>query len=182
MGSQGIMDALRAGIDSIEHGIYLTDDIISFMIEHKIFYIPTIAAMYHIGKMGIKGGIPAWAVEKNSIVAPRHQESIKKAHAAGVTIAMGTDAGTPFNYHGKNLMEIPLLVRHGLSPMEALTAATGIASQALGMENRIGTIEEGKIADLVLVKHNPLDDIDILNEPDAIVRVMKSGKFMEDES
>jgi imidazolonepropionase-like amidohydrolase len=79
-------------------------------------------------------------------------------------------------------MEIPLLVRHGLSPMEALTAATGIASQALGMENRIGTIEEGKIADLVLVKHNPLDDIDILNEPDAIVRVMKSGNFMEDES
>ena len=176
------MDALRAGIDSIEHGIYLTDDIISFMMEHKIFYIPTIAAMYHIGKMGIKGGIPAWAVEKNSIVAPCHQESVKKAHLAGVTIAMGTDAGTPFNYHGKNLMEIPLLARHGLSPMEALKAATGIASQALGMEHLIGTVEEGKIADLVLVKHNPLEDIDILNEPDAVVRVMKSGKFMEDES
>ncbi len=182
MGSLGIMNALRAGIDSIEHGIYLTDEIISFMIENKVFFIPTIAAMYHIGKMGVAGGIPKWAVQKNEIVAPHHKESVKKAHQAGVAIAMGTDAGTPFNYHGKNLMEIPLLVRHGLSPMEALMAATGVASRVLGMENQIGTIEQGKMADLVLVKQNPLDDIDILNEPGAIIRVMKSGKFMEDES
>jgi len=182
MGSQGIMDALRAGIDSIEHGIYLTDEIISFMIENKVFFIPTIAALHHIEKMGVAGGIPAWAVKKSAVVAPHHRASIKKAHQAGVAIAMGTDAGTPFNYHGKNLMEIPLLVRHGLSPLEALMAATGIASKVLGMENQIGTIEQGKMADLVLVRQNPLDDIDILNESDAIVRVMKSGKFMEDES
>ncbi len=182
MGSQGIMDALRAGIDSIEHGIYLTDEIISFMIENKVFFIPTIAALHHIEKMGVAGGIPAWAVKKSAVVAPHHRASIQKAHQAGVAIAMGTDAGTPFNYHGKNLMEIPLLVRHGLSPLEALMAATGIASKVLGMENQIGTIEQGKMADLVLVRQNPLDDIDILNESDAIVRVMKSGKFMEDES
>ncbi|OGR25044.1 MAG: hypothetical protein A2277_21015 [Desulfobacterales bacterium RIFOXYA12_FULL_46_15] len=182
MGSKGIMDALRAGIDSIEHGIYLTDEIISLMIENKVFYIPTIAAMYHIGKMGVAGGIPEWAVKKNTIVTPHHTESVKKAHQAGVAIAMGTDAGTPFNYHGKNLMEIPLLVRRGLTPMEALMAATGVASRVLGMENQIGTIEQGKIADIVLVRHNPLDDIDILNEPDAIIEVMKSGQFIKDES
>jgi len=182
MGSQGILDALHAGIDSIEHGIYLTDEIISFMKKNKVFYIPTIAAMYHIGQMGVKAGIPAWAVEKNNIVTPHHKESVKKAHKAGVSIAMGTDAGTPFNYHGKNLMEISLLVRNGLSPMEALIAATSTASQVLGMENRIGTIEQGKIADLVLVKHDPLEDIDILNEVDTIVRVMKGGQFIENES
>ncbi len=182
MGSQGILDALHAGIDSIEHGIYLTDEIISFMKKNKIFYVPTIAAMYHIGKMGVKAGIPAWAVEKNNIVTPHHKESVKKAHKAGIAIAMGTDAGTPFNYHGKNLMEIPLLVRHGLSPMEALVAATDTASQVLGMENRIGTIEQGKMADLVLVKHNPLEDIDILNEADIIIRVMKGGQFIENKS
>jgi len=182
MGSQGILDALHAGIDSIEHGIYLTDDIISLMLINNVYYIPTISAMYHIGKMGIAAGIPAWAVEKNNIVAPHHKESVKKAHKAGVAIAMGTDAGTPFNYHGKNLMEIPLLVRHGLSPMEALIAATGTASKVVGMQNQIGTIEQGKIADLVLVKNNPLDDIDILNESHAILRVMKGGKFIEDES
>lgn len=181
MGSQGIMDALRAGIDSIEHGIYLTDEIISFMIKNKVFYIPTIAAMYHIGKMGVEGGIPEWAVKKNDIVSPHHKESVKKAYQAGVAIAMGTDAGTPFNYHGKNLMEIPLLVRHGLSPMQALLSATGLASKAIGLEGLIGTIEEGKAADLVLIRQSPLDDIDILNEPQAIVKVMKSGRFMEDE-
>ncbi|MBU0463820.1 MAG: amidohydrolase family protein [Proteobacteria bacterium] len=182
MGSQGILDALHAGIDSIEHGIYLTDEIISFMKKNSVFFVPTIAALYHIGKMGIAAGIPAWAVEKNNIVAPHHKESVKKAHKAGVAIAMGTDAGTPFNYHGKNLMEIPLLVRHGLSPMEALIAATSTASQVLGLENIIGTIEPGKIADLVLVRNNPLEDINILNESDAITRVMKGGQFIEDKS
>ncbi|MCP4718832.1 MAG: amidohydrolase family protein [Desulfobacteraceae bacterium] len=182
MGSQGILDALHAGIDSIEHGIYLTDEIIAFMKEHAVFYVPTIAAMYHIGKMGVAAGIPAWAVEKNNIVTPYHKKSLKKAHQSGVTIGMGTDAGTPFNYHGKNLMEISLLVRHGLSPVEALVAATHTASQVLGMENEIGTIEQGKIADLVLVKNNPMDDIEILNEADAIARVMKGGQFIEDKS
>ncbi len=178
MGSHGILAALHAGIDSIEHGIYLTDEIISFMKEHQVYYIPTIAALYHIANRGVAAGIPAWAVKKNNIVAPFHKESIKKAHAAGVTIAMGTDAGTPFNYHGKNLLEISLLVAHGLSPTEALVAATGTASYVLGMEDKIGTVEPGKIADLVLVKDNPLDDIDILYNQDAIVRVMKNGIFV----
>jgi len=182
MGSQGILDALHAGIDSIEHGIYLTDEIISFMKKNAVFLVPTIAAMYHIGKMGTAAGIPAWAVEKNNIVAPHHKKSVKKAHKAGVAIAMGTDAGTPFNYHGKNLMEIPLLVQNGLSPMEALIAATRSASQLLGLENIIGTIEPGKIADLVLVKDNPLEDITLLNKSDAIARVMKGGQFIADES
>lgn len=181
MGSQGISDALRAGIDSIEHGIYLTDEIIDFMKQHHVFYIPTIAALFHIGEKGTASGIPAWAVEKNRVVAPHHRESVKKAHAAGVAIAMGTDAGTPFNYHGNNLTEIPLLVRHGLSPVQALIAATATASSVVGLEDQIGTIEPGKIADLVLVRGNPLDDIDLFNEADAIVCVMKGGKFIDSD-
>jgi imidazolonepropionase-like amidohydrolase len=179
MGSQGISDALHAGIDSIEHGIYLTDESIAFMKENHVFYIPTIAALFHIGEKGTAAGIPSWAVEKNKVVAPHHRKSLEKAHAAGVAIAMGTDAGTPFNHHGCNLMEIPLLVRHGLSPVQALMAATGIASQVLGLEKQIGTIEKGKFADLVLVKDNPLDDIDLFNEADAIVSVMKDGRFID---
>ena len=181
MGSQGIMDALRAGIDSIEHGIYLNDEIIAFMKQNKVFYVPTIAAMHHIGERGTAAGIPAWAVEKNNIVSPHHRESVKKAHGAGVAIAMGTDAGTPFNHHGKNLMEIPLLVRHGLSPRQALMAATRTASQLLGMEDLIGSIEPGKMADLVLVKGNPMEDIEIFNDASAILRVMKGGEFIEAE-
>ncbi|WP_457551484.1 amidohydrolase family protein [Desulfobacula sp.] len=179
MGSQGIMAALRAGIDSIEHGIYLTDEIISFMVENKVFLIPTIAALHHIEEMGTTGGIPAWAVDKSLVVAPHHRASIKKAHKAGVAIAMGTDAGTPFNLHGLNLMEIPLLAAHGLSPMEALMAATSVASQVVGMENQIGTIEPGKLADLVMVKGNPMENIDILYNADAVSLVMKGGKIVK---
>lgn len=175
MGSQGIMDALRAGIDSIEHGIYLTDEIISFMIENQVFFIPTIAALHHIEDKGIAAGIPAWAVEKSRVVAPHHRASIKKAHKAGVMIAMGTDAGTPFNHHGLNLMEIPLLVNHGLAPMDALMAGTSMAARVVGMENQIGAIEPGKLADLVLVQGNPVENIDILNNRDAVRLVMKGG-------
>ncbi|MCP4023671.1 MAG: amidohydrolase family protein [Desulfobacteraceae bacterium] len=179
MGSDGILNALKAGIDSIEHGIYLTDEIIAIMKEKHVFYIPTIAALFNIETNGVPAGIPAWAVEKSLAVAPHHRNSIKQAHKAGVPIAMGTDAGTPFNFHGKNRIEIPLLVRHGLSPMEALIAATKTASQVLGMENEIGTIEVQKKADLVLVKGNPIDDIDILFKPDVIVQVMKDGQLIE---
>ncbi len=131
--------------------------------------------------MGVKAGIPAWAVEKSKIVAPYHGESVKNAHKAGVAIAMGSDAGTPFNYHGKNLLEIPLLVKHGLSPVEALIAATSNAAQVLGMENQIGTIEPEKIADLVLVKHNPIKDIEIFNSAKSITLVMKGGELIENQ-
>ncbi|MCP3874344.1 MAG: amidohydrolase family protein [Desulfobacteraceae bacterium] len=181
MGSQGIMKSLHAGIDSIEHGVCLTEEAICFMKENSVFLVPTIAAGYHIGEMEIKDDIPAWMIEKTKRIVTLHKESLKNAHEAGVLIGMGTDAGTPFNYHGKNLMEIPLLVRSGLSPMEALMTATYRASQVIGMENQIGTIEQDKLADLVLVRHNPLDDIDILNEADAIALVMQGGKILKDE-
>ncbi|WP_022665606.1 metal-dependent hydrolase family protein [Desulfospira joergensenii] len=178
MGSEGILNALRAGIDSIEHGVYLNDEIISLMKENQVFFVPTVAALYHIGRMGVEAGIPDWAVKKNNTVIPHHRESVKKALEAGVDIAMGTDAGTPFNFHGKNLMEIPLLVSRGLSPNQALVAATGTAARLLGLEHEIGTIEPGKAADLVMVRGNPLEDIDILNRADAVTRVMKQGKFL----
>ena len=179
MGSQGIMNALLAGIDSVEHGIYLTDEIISFMIENQVFLVPTIAALHHIEEMGTAAGIPAWAVEKSRVVAPHHRANIKKAHKAGVIIAMGTDAGTPFDHHGINLMEMPLLAAHGLSPMEALMAGTSIASRVVGMENQIGTIESGKLADLVLIKGNPMENIEILNNLDAVSLVMKGGEIVK---
>jgi imidazolonepropionase-like amidohydrolase len=179
MGSQGIMDALRAGIDSIEHGIYLTDEIISFMIKNQVFLVPTIAALHNIEVRGTAAGIPGWAVDKCNVVAPHHRESIRKAYQAGVTIAMGTDAGTPFNHHGKNLMEMPLLAAHGLSPMEALMAGTSVAAKVVGMEDQIGTVEPGKLADLVLVKGNPVENIDILNKDDAVSLVMKGGAIVK---
>jgi imidazolonepropionase-like amidohydrolase len=146
------------------------------MVERKVHYIPTISALYHIETRGIEAGIPDYAVEKTLMVKPHHLESIRMAREAGVLVAAGTDAGTPFNLHGSNLGEIKLLVEYGgFSPMAAIEAATRVSAQALGLENELGTIEEGKIADLVLVAGNPLENIDILLERASIRLVMQGG-------
>ena len=179
MGTQGILNALRAGIDSIEHGVYLNDEAISFMVKHDVPLIPTISAMYHIISKGVEAGIPAFAVDKTLQVKPFHLNSIRMAREAGIHIAMGTDAGTPFNLHGLNLGELKRLVELGYSPQEAIESGTRVASQVLEMEKELGTIEKGKLADLVMVKGNPLEDIDLLQMEEAILLVMQGGKMVK---
>jgi imidazolonepropionase-like amidohydrolase len=181
MGTKGILNALRAGIDSIEHGVYLDEEAVSLMVEKNVPLIPTLSALFNILNKGIEAGIPAFAVEKTLKVKPFHLESIRMAREAGVSIAMGTDAGTPFNIHGDNLRELKLLVDCGFSPMDAIEAGTRIAAQVLGMENQLGTIEEGKLADLVLIEGNPLEDIEILLKRELIRLVIKGGKNVKGE-
>ena len=181
MGTKGILNALRAGIDSIEHGVYLDKEAVSLMIERDVPLIPTLSALFNIESKGIEAGIPAFAVEKTLKVKPSHLESIRMAREAGVSIAMGTDAGTPFNVHGDNLGELKFLVDCGFKPMEAIEAGTRIAAQVLGMEKELGTIEEGKLADLVLIEGNPLEDIEILCKRELIRLVMQDGKHISAE-
>lgn len=181
MGTKGILNALRAGIDSIEHGVYLDEQTVSLMVERDVPLIPTLSALFNIEHKGIEAGIPAFAVEKTLRVKPSHLESIRMAREMGVSIAMGTDAGTPFNMHGDNLSELKFLVDCGFSPMEAIEAGTRIAARVLGMEKEVGTIEEGKLADLVLIEGNPLDDIDVLLKRELIRLVMKGGKQVSAE-
>ncbi len=179
MGTQGILNALRAGIDSIEHGVYLDEETISLMVKRDVPLVPTISALYHIENKGIAAGIPAFAVDKTLRVKPFHLESVRMAREAGVRVVMGTDAGTPFNVHGENLGELQRLVEVGYSPMEALESGTRIASQVLGLENELGTIEEGKLADLVVVDGNPLDEVGLLLKTEAIRLVMQGGKLVK---
>ena len=181
MGTKGIRNALRAGIDRIEHGVHLDEETVSLMVERDIPLIPTLSALFNIENKGIEAGIPAFAVEKTLKVKPFHLESIRMAREAGVSIAMGTDAGTPFNRHGDNLNELKFLTDCGFSPMEAIEAGTRIAARVLGMEKELGTIEEGKLADLVLIEGNPLDDIEILLKREFIRLVMKGGKQVSGE-
>jgi len=178
-GTQGILNALRAGIDSIEHGIYLNEETISLMVNRDVPLVPTLSALYHIESKGIEAGIPAFAVEKTLRVKSFHLESVRMAREAGVRVAMGTDAGTPFNVHGKNLGELKYMVDVGYSPMEALESGTRIAAQVLGLENELGTIEEGKLADLVVVDGNPLDEVSLLLKTEAIRLVMQGGKLVK---
>jgi imidazolonepropionase-like amidohydrolase len=181
MGTSGILNALRAGIDSIEHGVYLDEEAVALMAAKNIPMIPTISALYFIETRGVEAGIPAYAVEKTLTVKPYHLESIRMAREAGVAVAAGTDAGTPFNLHGQNLSEIKLLVDYGgFSPMAAIEAGTRVSARVLGLENRLGTIEEGKLADIVLVQGNPLDDIDILSKQENIRLVMQGGVLVKD--
>jgi imidazolonepropionase-like amidohydrolase len=179
MGSDGIKNALRAGIDSIEHGVFLDDEAIELMLEMKTHLVPTLSAPCHIIKAGTKGGVPAYAVEKSKSVIESHWQSVRKAHQAGISIAMGTDAGTPFNCHGENLKELELLVKAGMIPMGAIVATTQTASEVLGLEKKIGTLEKGKLADLVVVHGDPIKDISILQRKDKIVAVMKDGQFFK---
>jgi len=181
MGTRGILNALRAGIDSIEHGVYLDEEAVSLMMERDVPLIPTLSALFNIASKGTEAGIPAFAVEKTLKVKPFHLESIRMAREAGVRVAMGTDAGTPFNIHGENLGELKFLVDCGFSPMEAIEAGTRIAAQVLGLEKELGTVEEGKLADLILIEGDPLEDIEILAKRELIRLVMKDGKQVSGE-
>ncbi len=175
-GTEGIKNALWAGIHSIEHGFFLDDEAIELILQMKVFVVPTLCAPYHIIRAGVQKGVPAFVVEKSKSVMKSHWESVKKAHRARVPIAMGTDAGTPFNRHGENLKEMELLVHVGLTPMEAIVATTKTASEVLGMGDKIGTLEKGKLADLVVVDGDPLKDITLFQKKEKILTIMKEGQ------
>jgi imidazolonepropionase-like amidohydrolase len=176
-GNEGIKDSLRAGFDTIEHGIFLDDEAIGLLLEKRATLVPTLSAPFNIMEKGDKSGIPAFIIEKTRKVKDAHVDSIKKAYKAGVTIASGADTGTPFNGHGENLRELELLVGIGLSPMEAIVSATRVAAETLGLGSRLGTIEPGKWADLIVVEEDPLKDIAVLQRKEKIVVVMKDGQF-----
>jgi imidazolonepropionase-like amidohydrolase len=108
----------------------------------------------------------------------RHQSSFRQAHHRGLLIAMGTDAGTPFNHHGDNAQELERMVALGMTPMEAIIAATLSAARLIGIQEQVGTIERGKQADLLLIEGNPLRKIDLLGDRKRIAGVMKAGRFV----
>ncbi len=175
-GTQGIKNALLAGIDSIEHGIFLDDETINIMKERGVYFIPTRSAVEMIVKHGTAAGIPEYAVRKAEQSRDAHLDSIKAAHEAGVKIVCGTDAGTPFNEHGANAMEAAFLVEAGLSIEEVLAGSTIDAAGCLGLQDDIGSIEPGKFADFVAIEGNPLDDINLLRT--GVRMVFKEGKLV----
>jgi len=172
-GSTGIKNAILAGVDSIEHGCYLTEEIIEMMLARGVFLVPTLSAVHHIVERGAEAGIPPHAVEKARRMQEDHWRSFRMAVEAGVKIAMGTDAATPFNYHGSNALELELMVKAGMTPMQALVAATSRGAELLGLDT--GLLVPGKLADLLVVDGNPLEDISCLQHKERILLVMKGG-------
>jgi imidazolonepropionase-like amidohydrolase len=178
-GAEGIKNAIKAGIHSIEHGIYLDDECIELMLKHGTYLVPTLLAPVSVLELAEKAGIPDWGVKKAKEAMETHKESIAKAYRAGVKIAMGTDAGVM--PHGTNLRELTLMNEIGMSPMEAIVATTKIAAECLGWEDKVGTLEVGKLADVVITKTNPLKDLRSLEDNLNIRVVIKGGTVLKEE-
>jgi imidazolonepropionase-like amidohydrolase len=176
IGNNGIKNALRAGIDSIEHGFYLDDESLEMAVAQGTFLVPTLIAVNRIVENPDK--IPAWVVEKAESESGHHRESFVAAVRSGMKIAAGTDAGTPFNPHGELPTELELMVEYGLSPTEALVAATRNAAENIDLLHEVGTLEVGKLADLVLLDGDPTADISAARN---VVLVAKDGVVHRNE-
>lgn len=172
-GTEGILNAVRAGIDSIEHGIFMDEECLREMLEARTYLVPTIAAVRNI-VANADNGIPAYAVEKARAVEQRHRESIQMYYKAGGRIAMGTDAGTPFNLHGENAMELAYMVEFGMTPVDALVAGTSRGHALMGMDGH-GAIQDGNAADLLLVQGDPTEDIMKAADKRFHVAVLQGG-------
>jgi imidazolonepropionase-like amidohydrolase len=167
--------AIEAGVDSIEHGCYLDEDpeLIPMMAEKGIFFVPTFTVYVFHREVS-----PPHVRARGRDLEPHHIESLHKALEAGVKIGAGTDAGG--HMHLINARELQCMVEIGMAPMQALQAATGWAAECLGIEPDVGTIQPGKLADLVAVDGDPLQDITVLQDLQRVKMVFKEGQLRTD--
>ncbi len=167
-GTEGIKNALRAGVDSVEHGLFLDEEAVAMMRDKGVWLVPTLTATRRIVEAQTDAGIPAFAVRKAEDALQGHLQSFRMALDAGVRVAMGTDAGTPFNSHGDNLQELQLMVQEGMSPSDAIFAASGGAAELLGIADRAGALKAGRLADMVVLREDPLQDIESIRRPERV--------------
>jgi len=177
-GAAGMKNAIRAGVHSIEHATLMDDEAAGLMQSHRVYMVPTLSALATTAACRRGCGIPDSALDKAKAMTKRHQMSFRQAHRQGLLIAMGTDAGTPFNAHGDNAQELERMVAYGMSPMEAILTSTSAAARLIGIGDRVGTLARGKEADLVLIDGNPLRKIEMLRDRSRIIGVMKAGQFV----
>jgi imidazolonepropionase-like amidohydrolase len=170
-GTEGMKRAILAGVDSIEHGTFMTEEIVALMKEHGTYYVPTLSAgNFVMEKAKIPGFLPASVAAKAMLVGPAMTATFQRAYQAGVKIAFGTDQGVA--PHGENAKEFIYMVKAGMPEMKAIQTATLEASKLLGVEKDLGTVEAGKFADLVAVPGDPLADIKLMTN---VTFVMKAG-------
>jgi imidazolonepropionase-like amidohydrolase len=175
-GNEGIKAAVRAGVDSVEHGIYLDEEACRMMIEHGTYFVPTLwIADLYFDKYK-QWHIPDYAHAKISAFIPTALKSVDMAIRMGVKIALGTDAGV--GEHALSAKEFSAYVRHGMKPMDSIVAGTSNAAKLIGHYNEFGSIEAGKFADIVAVSGDPLQNIETL---ETVKFVMKEGKVYKQD-
>ena len=172
-GTSGIKDAIRAGVTSVEHGMMMDEEGIELMKEYGTTLVPTLIAAERIVVKGKEIGTPDWAIAKANTVFSHATGVFKRCNEEKIPIAFGTDSGTPFNFHGKQAYEFELMCRYGMTPAEALTAATKTGSELMRKSADIGSIEAGKFADVVAFDGDPMEDITAMTR---CCFVMKGGE------
>jgi imidazolonepropionase-like amidohydrolase len=177
---QGIRNAVEGGVDSIEHGIYLDEEVLALMKSRGTYLVPTLVAPLWVIRRAEAdaSAVPPYAVRKAREVKEAHVASFRMAVAAGVRVAMGTDSGV--GPHGTNAEELQLMVEAGMSPMAALVAATKTAAECLTLGAVTGTLQPGKRADLLAVDGDPLGDVALLRDRERLRLIMKDGAAFKD--
>jgi imidazolonepropionase-like amidohydrolase len=177
-GNLGIKNAVRGGVDTIEHGIFLDDEAIEMMLKAGSYLVPTLAVAHAEMVRGNEAGLSEHAMEKAHKVHPIRMRSVNLAYKAGVRIVCGTDTAS-IALHGENAKELELLMEHGgLTAMEAIKSATSVAAEAIAMEDKIGSLEQGKYADLLVIEGDPLADIKVFQDRAKIKSIYKGGKLV----
>jgi imidazolonepropionase-like amidohydrolase len=166
MALHGVHNSIEAGVDTLEHGNYIAEEDLKTMASRGIFYVPTIFVGEYVAQGRAAEGAPVW-VKMIQI----HEDTFRRALKAGVKIAFGTDAGG-FNWKVDPAKEFSSMVKFGMTPAQAIRSATVTASELLGTQDSLGTIEPGKLADIVAVPGDPLADIGVMEKVDF---VMKGG-------
>jgi imidazolonepropionase-like amidohydrolase len=175
MGADGIKNALRAGVRTVEHGVFLDEEGIRLMIEGGCYLVPTLAAPKQIAVHGIEKGVPKFMVDKSNRIVETHLRTAATAWKAGVKFACGSDAGTPYNPHEDLLTEMTMMHEIGMSAMDVITSATSVAAEAMRLDHEVGTLAPGKIADIIVLAGDPLSDLKIFDRP---ALVFKEGRLV----
>lgn len=175
-GAAGAKDAIRAGIHSIEHGKYLDEEAIQMLLEHNVFFVPTLCGAYNIITYGQEMGVAQSIIEKAKPGWESQLRVFARALECGVKIVSASDAGGTCVRHGECARELELLVKAGMTPMQAIVAATKTAAELLALDREIGTVEPGKVADIIAVGQDPLKDITALKNVEF---VMQAGRVVK---
>jgi len=179
-GGEGVKICLDAGVDSIEHGAALDDDLVEKMVRQGTWLVPTFTVLRKIVALGELSPcpVPAYMPRKARALLDQQAISFRKALDAGVKMAMGTDLGS-FG-HGQNAGELAYLVEAGMTPMQALVAATRMGAECMGFGDEVGVLRAGMLADLLVVDGDPLEDVRILQDRGRLRLIMKGGKAIKD--
>ncbi|MGQ0571241.1 MAG: amidohydrolase family protein [Armatimonadota bacterium] len=171
---EGILNAILGGVDTIEHGggVGAHDDLLDLMAQRGVFLVPTLSIYYWMATHGKENGLDPRVMTASAAMVELEAKYLKKIHRHGIKVALGTDTGNIFG-RGQNARELEMMVESGLTPAEALTAGTRVSAEALGLEQHLGTLEPGKVGDILILSANPLDDITCIRRKENIACIVK---------